>query len=108
MAPFVFWASGDPRKGADDEYTSFFYTMPRRARTQSQASLMLQTLHDRFSGPVTWIVLGLITVIFGGFFGVQSYMNTQNETFVARVDGHEISQQEFRERYNMVRSQMQR
>src|SRR5947209_2353815 len=24
MAPFVFWASGDPREGADDEYTSLF------------------------------------------------------------------------------------
>jgi peptidyl-prolyl cis-trans isomerase D len=69
---------------------------------------MLQTLHDKFSGPITWIILGLITVVFGGFFGVQSYMGQHNETFAARVDGQEISQQEFRERYNAYRSQMQR
>lgn len=69
---------------------------------------MLQTLHDKFSGPITWIILGLITIIFGGFFGVQSYVNQHNETFAARVDGKEITQQEFRERYNNYRSQMQR
>jgi peptidyl-prolyl cis-trans isomerase D len=69
---------------------------------------MLQTLHDRFSGPITWIILGLITVIFGGFFGVQSYVNQHNDTFAARVDGQEISQQEFRERYNSYRQQFQR
>lgn len=69
---------------------------------------MLQTLHDRFSGPITWIILGLITVIFGGFFGVQQYVNQHNDTFAARVDGQEISQQEFRERYNSYRQQYQR
>ncbi len=69
---------------------------------------MLQTLHDRFSGVIAKIVLGVIVIVFGGFFGIQSYMNPRTETYVARVNGHEISQDEFRERYNQYRSQMQR
>lgn len=69
---------------------------------------MLQTLHDKFSGVIAKIILGLIVIIFGGFFGIQSYMNPRTETFVARVNGHEISQEDFRERYNQYRSQMQR
>ena len=69
---------------------------------------MLQTLHDRFSGLIAKIVLGVIVIIFGGFFGIQSYMNPRTETFVASVNGHEISQDEFRDRYNQFRAQMQR
>jgi peptidyl-prolyl cis-trans isomerase D len=68
---------------------------------------MLQTLHDKFSGIIAKIVLGLIVIVFGGFFGIQSYMNPQSETFVAKVDGKEISQDQFREGYNRYRTQMQ-
>jgi len=69
---------------------------------------MLQTLHDRFSGVIAKFVLGVIVIVFGGFFGIESYMNPRSETYVARVNGHEISQDEFRDRYNQYRSQMQR
>jgi len=69
---------------------------------------MLQTLHDRFSGVIAKIVLGVIVIIFGGFFGIQSYMNPVSDTYVALVNGHEISQDQFREHYNQYRSQMQR
>jgi peptidyl-prolyl cis-trans isomerase D len=69
---------------------------------------MLQTLHDRFSGLIAKIVLGIIVIVFGGFFGIQSYMNPRTETFVAKVNGHEITQDEFREHYNQYRVQMQR
>src|SRR5581483_5786964 len=69
---------------------------------------MKRTLHERFSGPFVKIVLGVIGVVFGGFFGIQSYFNPRNETFVAKVDGHEISQQDFRERYDAYRQQWQR
>src|SRR5512135_1167963 len=69
---------------------------------------MLQTLHEKFSGLIAKIVLGVIVIVFGGFFGIQSYMNPRTETFVASVNGHEISQDEFRDRYNQYRSQMQR
>ncbi|MEP6485103.1 MAG: SurA N-terminal domain-containing protein [Rudaea sp.] len=69
---------------------------------------MLQTLHEKFSGLVAKIVLGIIVIVFGGFFGTQQFMSSRAETFVASVDGHEISQQEFRERYDAYRSQIQR
>jgi peptidyl-prolyl cis-trans isomerase D len=66
-----------------------------------------KTLHEKFSGPVAKIVLGIIGVVFGGFFGIP-YYNTINANYVAKVDGHEISQQDFRERYDAMRSQTQR
>ena len=69
---------------------------------------MARTLHEKFSGPFVKVVLGIIGVIFGGFFGIQQYFNPRSETYVATVNGHEISQDEFRERYNNYRAQMQR
>ncbi len=69
---------------------------------------MLQTLQQKMSGLLAKIVLGIIVVIFGGFFGIQQYFNPRSETFAAKVDGHQISQDDFRERYNNVRMQMQR
>ena len=65
---------------------------------------MARTLHERFSGPFVKVVLGIIGVIFGGFFGIQQYFNPRSETYVATVNGHEISQDEFRERYNNYRA----
>lgn len=69
---------------------------------------MARTLHERFSGPFVKVVLGIIGVVFGGFFGIQQYFNPRSETYVAKVNGHEISQDEFRERYNNYRAQVQR
>jgi peptidyl-prolyl cis-trans isomerase D len=66
-----------------------------------------KTLHERFSGPVAKVVLGVIGVVFGGFFGIPAY-NSFTANHVAKVNGHEISQQEFRERFDATRSQMQR
>jgi peptidyl-prolyl cis-trans isomerase D len=68
---------------------------------------MLQTLHDKFSGVIAKIILGVIVIVFGGFFGIQSYMNPQTETYVAKVDGKEITPDQFRDGYNRYRSQMQ-
>ncbi|MHB8679311.1 MAG: SurA N-terminal domain-containing protein [Rudaea sp.] len=69
---------------------------------------MARTLHERFSGPFVKVMLGIIGVVFGGFFGIQQYFNPRSETYVAKVNGHEISQDEFRDRYNNYRAQMQR
>ncbi|HEX3897239.1 MAG TPA: SurA N-terminal domain-containing protein [Rudaea sp.] len=69
---------------------------------------MLQTLHEKFSGVIAKIVLGIIVIVFGGFFGTQQFMSSRTATYVADVDGHEISQQEFRERWDAFRSQIQR
>src|SRR5476649_2232348 len=87
---------------------AFSFATRARIDNQVQASPMQQkTLHERFSGPVAKVVLGIIGVVFGGFFGIPAY-NSFTATHVARVDGHEITQQEFRERFDQTRSQMQR
>ncbi|HET8940437.1 MAG TPA: SurA N-terminal domain-containing protein, partial [Rudaea sp.] len=69
---------------------------------------MLQNLQQKMSGLLAKIVLGIIVVIFGGFFGIEQYFNPRSETFVAKVDGHQISQESFRDRFNNMRMQMQR
>jgi peptidyl-prolyl cis-trans isomerase D len=69
---------------------------------------MLQTLHEKFSGVIAKVVLGIIVIVFGGFFGTQQFMSSRTATYVANVDGHEISQQEFRERWDAYRAQIQR
>ena len=68
---------------------------------------MLQTLHDRFSGIAAKILLGVVVIVFGGFFGIEQYMNPKTDTFVAKVGDKEIGQDQFREAYNRYRSQAQ-
>ncbi len=67
---------------------------------------MLQKLHEKTSGLLAKILLGIITIVFGGFFGTQQFMSAHSGTYVADVDGHEISQQEFRERWDSYRSRI--
>jgi peptidyl-prolyl cis-trans isomerase D len=67
---------------------------------------MLQSIHEKTSGLFAKILLGIITVVFGGFFGTQQFMSSHSSTFVAAVDGHEISQQDFRERWDAYRSRI--
>lgn len=69
---------------------------------------MLQTLQQKMSGLLAKIVLGIIVLIFGAFFGIEGYFNPRSETFVAKVDGHPIPQELFRDRFNNMRMQMQR
>ena len=68
---------------------------------------MLQSMHDKFSGVAAKILLAVITIVFGGFFGIEQYMSPKNETFVAKVNGKEIGQDQYRDAYNRFRSQMQ-
>lgn len=69
---------------------------------------MARTLHEKFSGPFVKVVLGIIGVIFGGFFGIQQYFSPQAATYVAKVNGHEITLDQFRDRFNDYRAQIQR
>ena len=69
---------------------------------------MQRTLHERFSGTFVKIILVVIGVVFGGLFGIQGYLSSRLDTFVAKVDGKEISQQEFRERFDLYRNSRQR
>lgn len=65
---------------------------------------MLQALREKTSGVVSKIVLGLIVITFS-FFGIESYFVTQTDDFVAKVGDREISQQDFRTRFDEFRQQ---
>lgn len=65
---------------------------------------MLQALRAKTTGLIAKIVLGLIVIAFS-FFGIESYFISQTDSFVARVGDREISQQEFRSRFDEYRQQ---
>ncbi|MEO7149123.1 MAG: SurA N-terminal domain-containing protein [Rhodanobacteraceae bacterium] len=65
---------------------------------------MLQKLRETFGG---WPgkVAGAILIFVFAFFGIEGYFVASNETWVAKVDGHEISQQDFQNDFNAYRQQ---
>lgn len=63
---------------------------------------MLQALREKTSGLIAKIILGAIVIAFS-FFGIESYFIAQTDTFVARVEDKEISQQDFRTRFDEFR-----
>src|SRR5690348_8311058 len=65
---------------------------------------MLQTLRDKLGGWPAKIIFGLMVFVFS-FFGIEGYFQARNETWVAKVDGHEISQQDFTNALNNARQQ---
>lgn len=65
---------------------------------------MLQELRAKTHGIVAKILLGLIVIAFS-FFGVESYFVAQTKDFVAKVGDKEISQQDFRSRFDEFRQQ---
>jgi len=65
---------------------------------------MLQTLRDKLGGWPAKIIFGLMVFVFS-FFGIEGYFTAHNETWVAKVDGHEISQQDFTNALNNARQQ---
>jgi peptidyl-prolyl cis-trans isomerase D len=69
---------------------------------------MLQSIHEKTSGMFAKILLGIITIVFGGFFGTQQFGSSHSANYVADVDGHEITQQDFRERWDAYRQRITR
>lgn len=67
---------------------------------------MLQLLRGKKSGLFVKIALVLITIGFS-FFGIESYFVSNASTSVAKVDGTDISQDQFRDRFNQYRQRMQ-
>jgi peptidyl-prolyl cis-trans isomerase D len=68
---------------------------------------MLQTIRDRLTGPVLWVVIGVIAVPFA-FWGIQSARTGGTDPTVAEVGGVKITQAQFRRKYednyqNLVR-----
>jgi peptidyl-prolyl cis-trans isomerase D len=76
---------------------------------------MLQSIREKTSGWVASVVLGLV-ILTMAFFGIESYMTAKVETYVAKIEGpakflvfgkqvREISQDEFRKRFDQARQQ---
>lgn len=65
---------------------------------------MLQKMRNLLGGWPAKIIFGLMVFVFS-FFGIEGYFQAQNDTWVAKVDGHEISQQDFQNSFNQYRQQ---
>ncbi|HVV96252.1 MAG TPA: SurA N-terminal domain-containing protein [Rhodanobacteraceae bacterium] len=66
---------------------------------------MLQALRGKKSGFLVKVVLVLITIGFS-FWGIESYLFTRVDTSVASVNGTEITQDQFRQRFEENRQRM--
>ena len=65
---------------------------------------MLQAIRNKMHGWPSVILLG-ICVLAMSLFGMESYFTSHNDTFVAKVGKHEISQNDFQTRVNQLRQQ---
>ena len=63
---------------------------------------MLQALREKSSGLLAKVLLGAIVLAFS-FFGIESYFISRTDDFVAKVGDREISQQDFRTRFDEYR-----
>jgi peptidyl-prolyl cis-trans isomerase D len=66
---------------------------------------MLQALRNKIHGWPAAVVLG-VCVFAVAFFGIESYFVSRVDTFVAKVDDHEISQQDWQNRLTELRQQL--
>lgn len=77
---------------------------------------MLQKLREKTTGWVAFVIVGLLVIPFA-FFGVNNYFSAQVATWVAKIDipspwwqlgkdSREISQDEFRSRFEQYRQRM--
>lgn len=56
---------------------------------------MLQAIHDRVTGWIAWVVVGLIIVVFA-LWGIDSYLKSEAKVYAAMVNDVEISIPEYR------------
>jgi len=66
---------------------------------------MLQKLREKTSGWIAVLIVGLLAIPFL-FFGIENYMSPNISPFVAKVGEHEISPDDFRNRFEEYRRQM--
>ncbi|TAN06879.1 MAG: peptidylprolyl isomerase [Rhodanobacteraceae bacterium] len=68
---------------------------------------MLQAIRNLFKSWIVIAIFGVLVVVAFLFFGIEGYFSQSNATWVAKVDGHQISQQDFTTALNNYReSQM--
>ncbi len=68
---------------------------------------MLQSLRDKTTGWIAFLILGLVIIPFA-FFGIEQYFEVRTPNYVAKVGEKEISQNEFRERFEQYRQNARR
>ncbi len=66
---------------------------------------MLQAIRNLFKSWIVIAIFGVLVVVAFLFFGIEGYFSQSNATWVAKVDGHEISQQDFTAALNNARQQ---
>ncbi len=66
---------------------------------------MLQNLRDKIQGWPAIIIFGILSLLLAGW-GLGSYVVSHQDTWVAKVGKHEISQQAYQEQMNNLRQQM--
>ncbi|HEX5961030.1 MAG TPA: SurA N-terminal domain-containing protein [Rhodanobacteraceae bacterium] len=64
---------------------------------------MLQAIRNMFKSWIVIAIFGILVVVAFLFFGIEGYFSQSNATWVAKVDGHEISQQDFNTAFNNYR-----
>jgi len=69
------------------------------------AETMLQAIRNLFKSWIVIAIFGVLVVVAFLFFGIEGYFSQSNATWVAKVDGHEISQQDFTAALNNARQQ---
>lgn len=66
---------------------------------------MLQAIRNMFKSWIVIAIFGVLVVVAFLFFGIEGYFSQSNATWVAKVDGHEISQQDFNTAFSNYRQQ---
>jgi peptidyl-prolyl cis-trans isomerase D len=66
---------------------------------------MLQTIRERAQGWIAWAIVILISIPFA-LWGIQSYLGVGSEPVVAKVNGIEITEREFEQRYQQLRMRL--
>jgi peptidyl-prolyl cis-trans isomerase D len=67
---------------------------------------MLQNIRDRLSGPIIWVIVGIIVVPFA-FFGIETFRTGGGDPTMARVGDQKIKQSQFRDGYEQRMRQLQ-
>lgn len=66
---------------------------------------MLQSIRDRAQGWIAWFIVAIISVPFA-LWGIQEYLGVGAEPVVAQVNGSEITERDFENRYRDYREQL--
>ncbi len=68
--------------------------------------MLLQSIRDRATGWIAWVIVILISIPFA-LFGIQQYLDPVSDVAVATVDGTDVSIDEFQRTYQRQRAQLQ-